>query len=105
MENTMSNTATTTQHTRTPWIAEGSRIVSEAMRNLTIARVGISADGDYSPANAAFIVRACNAHEQLVAALKIASNDLAVAIEQSGKDACSDERIKRARAALAAAEA
>jgi hypothetical protein len=43
--------------------------------------------------------------EKLVAALRVTTNDLAVAIEQSGKDPADDARIQRARAALAAAEA
>jgi hypothetical protein len=46
------------QHTPGPWLSEGSRIISEATRNLTIARVGVAADGDYSPANACLIAAA-----------------------------------------------
>jgi hypothetical protein len=102
----MASTATTTQHTPTPWVYD------EVTRQIWDAQKCTIVDMDYSDqlpdadvANAAFIVRACNSHEQLVAALKITTNDLAVAIEQAGKDPAADDRVKRARAALAAAGA
>ena len=72
------------QHTPTPWVmtrsvdrhdgefdygihARDAKVLAEVF--------GRSASGGVLPAeaNAAFIVRACNAHEDLVAALKIAS--------------------------------
>jgi hypothetical protein len=57
---------------------------------------------DQPIANAAFIVRACNSHEQLVAALRrIAAADMG----EDGSYYTNRENIRIARAALAAAEA
>jgi hypothetical protein len=54
-----------TKHTQGPWFAEGSRIVSEGNRNLTIARVGVAADGDYSKDNAKLVAAAPDMLEAL----------------------------------------
>jgi hypothetical protein len=74
MENRMSNT----KHTPTPWFTQRdswSTVYIEArIRPGTlqeIAACGPTENGsDEQEANAAFIVRACNAHEQLVDALR-----------------------------------
>jgi hypothetical protein len=113
----MSNTA----HTPTPWVwiekptTAGTvfKVGSQAMVDGTHGCICLYDDHtSLNPhprgtqaANAALIVRACNSHEQLVAALQVTTNDLAVQIESEGKDPAADSRIKRARAALAAAEA
>jgi hypothetical protein len=63
-----------TEHTPTPWAVEdtgcGIEIVSG---NFVVAEI-LPADGkdptDQDRANAAFIVRACNAHDELVRALE-----------------------------------
>jgi len=63
-------------HTRTPWIQRGQTIRNEngqiiadcAAREETIKPIG----GAERDANAAFIVRACNNHEALLAAAKSA---------------------------------
>jgi len=68
----------TTQHTPTPWTARGERIVADRPIGfggyneddiLSLAR-----SPEVRRANAAFIVLACNAHEQLVEALRKAEH-------------------------------
>lgn len=64
------------QHTPTPWFLSGSgiRIRDKSPEGNDIAWAEPNFAGgfdDVSRANAAFIVRACNAHEELVAALEL----------------------------------
>lgn len=68
-----------TKHTPTPWIAEGQQIVSEenGYRVAIVSSPHPRARGkermedlEYCQGNTAFIVRAVNSHEQLVAALR-----------------------------------
>ena len=59
--------------TPTPWFvySQNSNMIVNAAATKVIADAS-SEEGDYAEAkaNAAFIVRACNAHDQLVAALR-----------------------------------
>ena len=95
----------TTQHTPTPWQVElrnaGAAIVAPAasgkMHEATVICSGLGGNR----ANAAFIVRACNAHDELVAALTLAKYVLATL---SLDDDCTEgqpEALAAARAALA----
>jgi len=66
----------TTPHTPTPWFQDGSAIREEAS-DLIVCRASdgghlteVLLTGDQIEANAAFIVRAVNAHDDLVKALK-----------------------------------
>lgn len=57
----------TTQHTPTPWkLTEPDRIEQEGFGMICTTR----GDNWQAPANAAFIVRACNSHDALVKALE-----------------------------------
>ena len=64
-----------TKHTPLPWTAEVHHIVSRdtdgIARNNDNSSVAV-AHGPDKESNAAFIVRACNAHDELVAALESA---------------------------------
>lgn len=83
------------QHTPTPWHVsplDSSRYMVCHDDGFVIATV--SPEGNRTLANAAFIVRACNSHAQLVAALE----RLAAAGEKYGWD------VSEARAALASAQ-
>ncbi len=63
-------------HTPTPWVQKGRRV--EVHGRGTIVECPLPTSGGVFEAteNAAFIVRACNAHEELVAALRwIVAND------------------------------
>lgn len=71
----------TSKHTGAPWRAQ---IAERSDGEVTVAHI-TSADGiaiaqmamhDNVRANAAFIVRACNAHEELVKALRAANEKL-----------------------------
>ena len=91
--NAQSGKAATT-HTPTPWFATDLRQVRSH-----VGFVALTSGSDFNvaieEANAAFIVRACNSHDALVAALR----DIADAVY--GTDT---PRLRaRARAALAAA--
>lgn len=66
----------TDKHTPTPWILANN--LNRDIRAIQQGNVYCSAGGSPlakcdDPANAAFIVRACNAHEALVAALEAVS--------------------------------
>ena len=101
----MSDTSTAFKHTPTPWhVVAGTLIKDELMpfdRDERDTALIATADGDptdvRAAANAAFIVRAVNSHEQLVAALRACLD----------ADGISQRRAASAlaRAALAAAEA
>jgi hypothetical protein len=123
----------TASHTPTPWVVEKNSVNAENGSVVSIAECGLSAPGqswsgtDYSTrehqaANAEFIVRACNSHDQLVAALKaaLATIEDYVTYEHNGDpwtedaramgemdidDYSTDGRLEAARAALAAAGA
>lgn len=126
----MASTATTTQHTATPWrVVNGIFIRDEIMpfdRDDRDTALIATASGygtiARDEANAAFIVRACNSHNQLVAALTeaLATIDDYLAYEHNGDpwtedaramgemdidDYANDGRLDRARAALTAAGA
>ena len=71
----------TASHTPTPWVVEKNSVNAENGSVVSIAECGFSAPGqswsgtDYSTsehqaANAEFIVRACNSHDDLMAALE-----------------------------------
>lgn len=72
------------KHTPTPWhdsglsdTLPGGFIEARNGKNICLYYAGPeTAVGDQGKANAAFIVRACNAHEELVAALRGARSDL-----------------------------
>lgn len=68
----------TTQHTPTPWRVEEDKknliaATSPGFFLDPVARCNVSGVHEADKANAAFIVLACNAHEELLAALKKAS--------------------------------
>ena len=102
-----------TTHTPTPWTVNGSFIQSDKK---TVANVGDwNTRLDVDEANAAFIVRACNSHAALVAALErlltafiearalaikepMACTPLVTSIQ------CAGGAVAEARAALAAAK-
>lgn len=110
----MSNTA---QHTPTPWhVVNGSLIKDELMPfdrderdTVLVATTAGTATAEVAEANAAFIVRACNSHEQLVAVAKLARGLTNAIMQSSSKDAAlvaeAAESLRRIDAALAAAEA
>ena len=55
------------KHTPTPWFADGIIIESKSGN---IGLMNLARPEDESKANAAFIVKACNMHKELVEALK-----------------------------------
>ena len=66
-------TDTQQSHTPTPWAVEGWLIVKDKGVRYSIADVMTTANLNDSEkeANAAFIVRACNSHDDLVAAAEL----------------------------------
>lgn len=86
------NTSTETKHTPTPWrVVSGTLIKDELMpfdrdeRDTSlIASTGGQAASDKAQANAAFIVRACNSHEQLMALTRRAQAILAAYLPPDG---------------------
>jgi hypothetical protein len=61
-----------TEHTPTPWIVDESdqdfdQIISRTEEGLEVLVADVYGDIETSKANAAFIVRACNSHDALVA--------------------------------------
>jgi len=112
----MSNT-TTTQHTPTPWeLSEGGLNVNA--ENGSVLRIAVTSGADVGPgwsgtdyatfehskANAAFIIRACNSHEPLVAAL-VEAVEIIQAIDQADNTCEKRIDVSEFRAALAAAGA
>lgn len=108
------------KHTATPWSwwtsNSHARLTGADGRDGGVISASISSDGmavvNVSPADAAFIVRACNAHDQLVAALKkavalaeIASDWALDEVEIDGEMVDVLDLGKEFAAALAAAEA
>jgi len=103
------------KHTATPWKAWGLEVVSGVVQTEDeaphpVAYCDRSWPHEICKANAAFIVRACNAHHDLVAALKEYREALALAgregVEIPDKVAVPLVRADcRARAAIAKAEA
>jgi hypothetical protein len=110
-----------TQHTPTPKIAIEN--VTKSARGMISGDLCVEDSGwngerylaelkDAHPDFAAFIVRACNSHDALVAALKSVRNDLrsfcGVVARSNGvhsaKAVAADKRYRDALAALAAAE-
>ena len=89
------------QYTPTPWaVADGPEIYSvPAYRSVAMAL----ADGN-EDANAAFIVRACNSFDDLVAALSFNVSICANTCHQVDRQTAG-EMYEMARAALAKAEA
>jgi len=93
-----------TQHTPVPWTYEaGSEIISvQGTRRLLVAQVLETAmlkdEPDHREADAAFIVRACNAHEELLEALNRLTT---FAVRQDHAPVCED--IAFALAAIAKA--
>lgn len=66
------------KHTPTPWIAEGRAIDSETFEIATLTRNAMDMDENIITAgeleaNAAFIVRACNTHGELLEVVKEAA--------------------------------
>ncbi len=59
--------AKTAAHTPTPWYADGKLIVGATPDD---GQIG----GAHDPTDAAFIVKACNAHDELVALAQEVSN-------------------------------
>lgn len=97
------------KHTPTPWRAAGQQIIAEenGYRVAVVSSPDPRARGkermedlEYCRGNTAFIVRACNSHEQLVTALQALLPD-AVGNHIGGPD--TQARIDAARAAIAKA--
>jgi hypothetical protein len=95
----------TTQHTPTPWKTETPKgweqkgltaIWSDGVMVATCGRQGTQEQQD----NAAFIVRACNSHDALVAALEIAVERLESVQAISGQHYDFVAALTRARIAL-----
>jgi len=96
-----------------PWYADGGVIMPDGDTyqegGETYGRAGDWREGIAqlvrNPADAAFIVTACNAHDELVAALKfcrdIAEEELPHARVGSGAEVALRHTIRKARAALA----
>lgn len=55
------------KHTPLPWVCQGNIVTKDGN---TIARTPAYRPADEETANAAFIVRACNAHDDLVAVVE-----------------------------------
>jgi len=101
--------ATRTQHTPTPWYLRcggGVAWVDYSPRGFPVLQA-VKIDGENDCANAEFAVRACNAHDDFVAALKKAERLLPLACqcpdhEDEGEcEACS--ALHEVKAALAKA--
>ncbi len=92
-----------TQHTPTPWEADELRIWSAAGSDpIYIASLKFAADNDcpvQAEVNGEFIVRACNSHDELVAAL----TDCIESLINAGRQHV--HSVERARAILAKVEA
>lgn len=93
------------QHTPTPWYAKGFAIFSKECDELATLNCGYHekgiGQGMYQEANAAFIVRAVNAHEELLGELI----SLVAWVEEDPERAESLARqLNNARAAIAKAE-
>jgi len=84
----------TTQHTPTPWRAIGFTIESHDYDHELVCRVSKSGGGTRIEANAAFIVRACNAHDELVAALESASRWLGAGSPKAARQRIIDALAK-----------
>lgn len=70
----MEHTTTPPAHSPTPWTADW-RFVRDQRRNIVLEPSALVKD-EVARANAAFTVRACNAHEELLAACKTALSKL-----------------------------
>lgn len=74
----------TTQHTPTPWSGGhyssvvGCLIVGQGGRLICDTAIQPK---ELAEANAVFIVRACNAHEELLSALKVVAKDCCMALD------------------------
>lgn len=98
-----------TRHTPGPWGCVGTSNHAHDYRltkpNGDTLPINSSAnDHSEQRANAAFIVRACNAHDELLAALKMAEEMVSSLYETAGLDADTDPDILKIRAAIAKAE-
>jgi hypothetical protein len=101
------------KHTPTPWKASGNSIINSE-DTICIANIecdgGYEAQGEQRDANAKFILKACNSHEKLVAALNTCVGLLEISAddaEECGYDQRAENirlEIKQARAELAEAE-
>jgi hypothetical protein len=84
-----------TSHTPTPWVADGHYIHGpDELRFLAVAgdRAGVTPE-----ANAAFIVRACNSHDELLHHLRIlAEEDSQCAPDWVAKKSAARAAIARA---------
>ena len=97
-------------HTPTPWYIDGihPRLIRGSPNHQAIATLEVAA---YMGENAAFIVRACNVHDELVEALKecmkdsfTASDGMSELGRHSGNHKWAWQRYAKAVAALAKAK-
>ena len=97
-------TTASVTHTPGPWATAG---ISNPQTNPRMSVWGPKAPDaqsgewiakDIRPANAEFIVRACNAHDDLVAALKdvLAQFETGAFVRNTDSDGCSDWALKAA---------
>lgn len=96
----------TTQHTPTPWNHSNGTVVFDGNDRkvaATYANKGYGIEIDEAQSNAAFIVRACNAHDELVAALRACVEEMSA--YEYADEGISGELIRNARAALAKVQA
>jgi hypothetical protein len=101
-------------HTPTPWEtfstrSNGEVCIYDKRKPHQLVASAIQSDREYTAAdNAAFIVRACNAHDDLLAACKAAFNSLAAFLDYAPDVAhkCYEpqDALSKLRAAIAAAE-
>jgi len=102
------------EHTKTPWRVGSPYRMGSVVADEPVPEIGGSDAVDYygghlvaesiAPRNAEFIVRACNAHAQLVAALLVA-DDFMSGFEGDDMQEGIDTKITQVRRALAAAGA
>ena len=97
--------AQTTARTAGPWEVKG-RYVFGNNGNRTVADCGSNGSYELTEANAAFIVQACNAHDDLVAALRALREVVGwLNVTPEGYETVPPHIVAEARAALAKAGA
>lgn len=97
-------------HTPTPWHANGTTVTTIGLRPLYVlaqtGTVGGQCAGE-EKATAAFIVRACNAHDDLVEALELAVQYVGKGVAEGAYDGCimpGEKALDAIEAALAKAK-
>jgi hypothetical protein len=89
-------------HTPTPWKAERWLIMDMSNRRIAEASIGIT--GEIDLANAAFIVRACNSHDELIEVLKDAILEIEYLHDKFKTTGSGNATLAKIDAAIAKAE-